>query len=581
MATNKKTASKKSTSSKTSKASSKKEAKVAKEKEKKVTKSTTEKQSSESKRYFSKPAWLVHWHNRLLQSKWLSGGILTMILLILAASLWHVPLKLLSPNSIASLLPAEDTLFFMEWDQNQAEAVAMPAPFDGWSAWIDLEGMNEALWVGSQRAVAKIMQADGSTAQWYFVSVTDRALAETYVDELGYSDVLFTGDHVAWGLSESDIVLIENIQAGTEPSLENSEAYTQLRPRLPYESAGVFYVQTDQLESEWVAYQEGKDSANVEWRAMLQDMSLVAADAFPVIFGTWTQQADNWVMEAQAWGDKSVMDNAALFHFENRYKADLLSQLPAMSETVWGMQNPAAFAEQSVALLNAVDGLSGWILDGWQQQFIDEHWGEDTGMRSSVEDLFSNEVALAWVPMASCETIVTEELEQTTEEGLEDANTILVESSSCTSTTEVVGMVELDKGSLTSLETLVSHIVDRGWLELNSESGTIFHSSIELKTFNQGSDTYRGLIKDGGVPLLYYRVTPEEDQLWLTQSTEAMALLFDVAAIADQPLDADPRYTALDEVGGQGDVVYITPLSAMRLNFFDDGIHLIQVIPRY
>ena len=456
-------------------------------------------------RYFKHPKFLKEWHKTLLTHRWLRGGILALILVSLAAGLMVLGFRILEPPPLSKLLPA-NTVHYTEYTPQIIEAPIAPGLGS-------LAG--EAFWENSE------------TPQLRFYFVEDPVLVESELaSEQAIQHSKLVGDYFVIGDSQASLDILERVKNRAIPSLHLSDGFMALRPHLSYQS--------ERFDYHTAAFTLGE--THYEWlgtpiapRREWLDSPL--NELFTEVF---TPTGVSNEFQSYTVGDKTFMDGQPLFHFDTKYKGDLLALLPESVEKLTAGQNFTTLKTQFIALLNQADNVSATILEGLLTDRLHKIFTEKITLKDDILPLFSSEYALARTP---------------------DGGWIL--------------LLELTENSFGYVDVLLQSLVANGISEQQSATGRLRNLSLEIIPADYQDQTYHQLQQSNGKNLFSYQL--HDNLLMLATDVSDMEQMLEVSQGKATPYTATPIYDKIKPLIEGSDHLHITPGYILGFNGFDDG----------
>jgi len=585
--------------------------------------------------YFESPAFLRRWHEFLMKSKWVRGGILVAILVVLAWGAYLLAYKIEEPQHLSELLPADATIAYVEISTQQYEAMMSTGKTPTW--WENLpfarlmvepqlvsvdifpiypdgpppetvstEPTTNArtefveTGLGDRVGIAWIYN-NGFIEEWKFYEVEDEtaALKTLGLDQQEESmPYKFIGNYLVTGGSTLLLDKIEAVFKSEEPSLKKDENFMKLRPSLPYDPAIFFYAKPAELET-WLKSDTERSGVSylpnflssfppflvnviVSGENVLKLFPAMGAVIDPD--GTSTRIQTYWV------GDKTLIggDVESFFHNDEKYKGKLLRYFPETITQLFGGQNVAGgsgpgFVHQLAYVLDAADGVSGFALEQWMDEKITLWFGTHEAQRSAlplpasseaecpVFDLFQKESALGLFQPGPVCTFNPET----------DTEQVCMES-----TPAYILALEIDndeRGARGFVTDLFETLLARGYLEINTETSTLSVSALTSREAEEDDIPYTKIFKENGSLLCAFVVYDEI--LFIATTDEALRAVIQTATGNQASFAETPAYLDVEKLLSSGDQVWVTQFGNSQVvssfNGFDDGfgtVHLITPI---
>ncbi len=273
---------------------------------------------------------LIRWREYLLKRVLLRTAILAITLTIFGAGLIILAFEVWKAPSIAKLLPAEETIAFMEGD------------FTFWYGFSDMLTEEEKTYDG----IAYFK----NEKPVYFVEEGNKMIPSVDFE-------------------------VEGLVLKRDPN------FIKLRPNLPYEPAAFVYIDP-------VPFLEEANVRLPVW-APLQLAPWLLATGMAID----PQEEGTTLIQTHTVADKSLMDGEALFHLDQKYKGKLIEKFPDALTQFYGGKNLSTTFEQFVAVLNAADG-SGKIYQAVLQNLFESYFGTTLDINETIYPLLENEYAL-------------------------------------------------------------------------------------------------------------------------------------------------------------------------------------------
>jgi hypothetical protein len=573
--------------------------------------------------YFESPAFLRRWHEFLMKSKWVRGGILVAILVILAWGAYLLAYKIEAPQDLSELLPADSTIAYVEISTQQYETMMSTGETPSWWGNLPFSGLivePEPVSVdifpiypdgpppasvteeptinartefvetglGDRVGIAWIYNND-FIEEWKFYEVTDQTKA---LETLNFANMdesmpyAFIGDYFVTG---GGTLLLDKIGAvfkGEEPSLKKDENFMKLRPSLPYDSAVFFYAKPAKLET-WLKWGWNLDietlgatfpKAAISLQALSHSFALFPAMGAVVDpDGTSTRIQTYWVGEKALIGDGTE----SFFHNDKKYKGNLLNYFPDTITQFWGGQNVAGgsgpgFVHQLSYVLDAADGVSGSALEQWMNKKITLWFGEEIARDAREQNtdapdfltLFGRESALGFFqPDPVCTFNPETDTEQVCTE----------------STPAYILALEIDndeRGARGLVTTLFEKLLTRGYLEINKETSTLSVSALTSHQAEEDDIFYTQIFKENGGLLCAFAVY--DDLLFVATTDESLRAVIQTATGNQTSYVETATYLNVEKLLSSGDQIWAMQNQNSQIvssfNGFDDGFGTVHFV---
>lgn len=431
---------------------------------------------------------------------------MALILVSLAVGLMVLGFRVLEPPPLSKLLP-EDTVHYTEYVPEMTENPVAPGLGS-------LAG--EAFW------------EDTETPQLRFYFVEDDVGVESELSsEQAIAHSRLVDDYFVIADSQASLDVLDEVKNGTIPSLHLSDGFMALRPHLAYRS--------ERFDYHTAAFTLGE--THYEWlgtpiapRREWLDSPLL--ELFAEVFSPTgvSNQLQSYTV-----GDKTFMDGQALFHFETKYKGNLLELLPESVEKLYAGQDLTALKTQFTALLSRADDLSVAILEGLLSNRLHKTFINKINLEDDILPLFTNEYAVA-----------------RTSEGA------------------WILLLELTENTFGYVDVLLQSLVANGISEQQSATGRLRNLSLEIKPVDAHGQTYHQLQQSNGKNLFSYQVN--DNLLMLAIDTADIEQLIEVKQGRVTPYTATSIYDKIKPLIEGSDHLQVTPENILGFNGFDDGL---------
>jgi hypothetical protein len=532
--------------------------------EKQASSHPTSESHAESDVYFENPHWLRACHNRLMQGPWLRGLILAAILVALGIGTIAIGERLFTAPSISKYLPADETVAYVEFNLPAYNSALqdVPASFP-WNP----ASLNERLtaylsepsdvlptWVGDHAGIAWVDHGSGTVETWIFLETKESpSSTEESFFESDPNQEWYEGDYLVMGPPTPEASLLWQVKTGERPALKNDPNFMTLRPALDYQSAAFFYMKpqgaVEAFElNPWAA-------SHPEW----QRVAAMLVPALPAMGMTVQLNEETQTVELETYwvGDKSLNNDEALFHIDQKYKGDLLEWLPTSATRFTGGEQLATTFDQITALLDALQG-TGFLYEALLEQKGQTYFGQNFDLQTDLGPLFDNEYLLLWV---------------------EEAFTVTVDVNYDSLVAEApILLLQLTEETLPHVETLVEDLLNHGLVEVDESTGTVTAASLTLEAREESGIKYNAFTRDDGGEFLQYLV--QDDVLVITTHATEMKTMID-ALLGDEETQPSFEYIfAVEEGVDFGDHVQVSLPGGWwgidqlfsGFNLFDDGM---------
>ncbi|MDP2624819.1 MAG: hypothetical protein Q8P27_01395 [Candidatus Peregrinibacteria bacterium] len=551
-------------------------------------KTTTEvsKKASPKEIYFNGPHFLKRWHEKLMNSRFLRGGILAVILLGVGLGAVTLAYRLWQPPSLAELLPAAETLAYIEFDIEAYKLATEDAPpgfpfsindlkclFSG--DFLSLE-CDTPTWMGNHAGLAWIQNlTTNEVHQWIFMEVDDRSVAEEYMGSLQTETTIayMLRGYLIVGPNNETLEYLKDVEAGNRNSLKQDIDFIELRPHLSYHAAAFGYMNP---RLAWSLANNEEESAwqglwlEREWEFELLAEMVRWAPAFGM---TLTDHEAGVMIQTYLVGDKQLVGGNALFHMDTKYKADLLQYFPDTVDRFVGGEDLGNGLDQLADVFNAIDGVSGLVLEGILMDKLIPYFGDDYSLSETFYPLFGNEYAVGWILEEDCSMVhMIPESEQ--EDIME-----------CTSEYRPILAIELDEETtITTIESLNETLLSRGLIEIDVENSTLRQMSLEMTVETQRDMNFNVLKQEDGSDLIQFMVY--EDILFVTTQKSEMKSVINALLDSEGLWSGTNSYAWFEEVLSSADHgvswgtngSYGTERIHSGINLFDDGISTLHIL---
>lgn len=505
--------------------------------------------------YFKYPHFLKRWHEALMHNRWLRGGILALILAALGLGGVALAYRLSEPPSIATFLPVDETVAYVEFDRTVYEnAMEAAPPTFPWNP----SALNERLsvflpepgpllpdWVGDHVGIAWVLNEKAVLETWIFLEMeTDPTTLEQFFESDPDHEWKSHG-YMVMGPRENpeDIEdpLMWKVNDGEVAALAKDSGFLQLRPHLAYDSAAFGYVNPDLLTDDLLFGELTKIKPLFPW--------------VPAMGFTLDAHSAGVILQTYSLGDKSLMDGEPLFHLDEKYSANLIAELPDTVVSLKGGQDLGTTWTQLVAVFNAVDGVTGDLLEGWLREKIEAYVGEELTLDEFFYPLLSEEYAVGWTHEELCAA----------GEGTDEEQ--------CWVEERPLLALELDEEQLVQMEQLIDALLAHGLFE--TSDATLYHVALELVTEQHGDTKFNAIRRDDGKDLFQYRI--DGTTLYLTTSVEDMNTWIDGDARGSFPLVHEVAASS-DHVSSKASMFPGVKWMTSGINLFDDGVRTLHIL---
>lgn len=490
-------------------------------------------------RYFKHPVFLKKWHDALMESRWLRGGFLALILVALAAGLVFLALRLWEPPPLSKFLP-DTTWRYTEGVLNPDER-----------PWVNGLGpkVGEAFFTDGKD------DRDGSFPQVQFYAFTDKKNVENELvagQALKHAKII--GRYLVIADSDASLAVVEGVRSGDLPSLHQEPRFLRLRPHLPYRPERFDYrasaLRVTPTHYEWL---------NTEVAARRAWLDKPITRLFTGVFSsTGVATKADGVHQAYTVGDKAFTEGAPLFHFTEKYQGNLLEFLPDRLKTLTAGRDLTALVEQFTALLDRADGVSGQVLRGVLVERFREVWPAAVSNSAlpapPVPEALkaSLEAPVLPAPEAVLAALFAQEYAYAT---TEDGARIL--------------LLELSDESMPLVEQWTQTLLTEGLNDIDKATGRLRNIPLRVDQAESHGRTYDQIKKAGG-------------ELWLAKALEGRTLILATSKTAMESvfaaMDQGPSYTndgvydTIKTLLSVTDHLRVTLGHLLTLSAFDDGL---------
>ncbi|MEK7672752.1 MAG: DUF3352 domain-containing protein [Patescibacteria group bacterium] len=358
--------------------------------------------------------------------KKLFGGALALIMLGILFSVGYLLFqKAFRAQPIAKILPAEQTIGFIEFninfDHNQlvkslnllknypvvskANLIKAAEKFLGADYEKDLQP-----WIGrvAGGALVNSKKDENQVYEIYFAEILSQKNIEdllnkknptknTYSNYLTYKVgdgyYVIINDYLIVSNGEQAIYELIDSQNSDVPKVSEHEQYRRIDTNLPLNHIVFSFINFEKLNDGVFAKYAFLNQSGFSFQMLKPFLKLVDAEGFVIV-----ALEENFAIQSFLALDENIVSNDDYLSYEEKYNANLSSYVKDNTLVFWGANNLEAQIKKFVAMLSGGNEADIALFEAVFQNYTKQYFGPETSFYDDVLPLFQNEFAFVIEP---------------------------------------------------------------------------------------------------------------------------------------------------------------------------------------